>query len=197
MRYVSNIITSNGFSVPSMEYDLNFTPPCSLSVIDTQSGGEQKNFLGYDCIGCGIDFINVRGLAVRHTVKTASLHQYVRMADTRHGVSPIDYKEQDVISLGGEKNLLGSSVVSIYTKDETVSVYGREGSVCSWDTSSTSRELITLYDLLLRLCDMTELNLLTYETIQIGSVSRLYRTVIRLLHNSDAEVFYTKMLCVG
>lgn len=205
MRYVSKIVNSKGVSVTSLVHFLghknehNYT----IYVSDTDSCSVEVADNNVPCLGFVIDEANTRKLIVCHTKKTATLHRYVNMTEAVVGIPPFKYKKADLFSMKSRQAYVepGNSVLDISISDDMICVYD---SVAVWTGADGDIIAIEpLYDTLIRLCRRTGLNLMSYETIQIGNSSVPCRTTVRLLHTSEADVFYMKMLleanggCVG
>lgn len=66
------------------------------------------------------------------------------------------------------------------------------------DINTCHRECIVetgqdLYDTLISVCQGIKRNVMLYDTVQLGSTSPLYSTVIELKHGVDEDVFFLKM----
>lgn len=199
MRYVSAVQDVHGNQIDGFEYPLSEELNSRITVSDTASPGKDyiDRSVGFDCIGRGINFADASGVVVRHTLKTATLQRYVNVAETRRGVYPLDFKDSDICNVEKHELMLKSqshSIISLLFGQDVIPVFGVGGSATSWSKlNGLQKTLLPLYDLLIILCRRTGLNLMSYETIQLGSRSMLWQSTIRLLHTEEANRFYTKM----
>lgn len=199
MRYISSIRDLEGRELNSFEYSLSDGFRYNLGIVDTNTMTRVDFDVssGHNCIGRGINFAASTGVVVKHTHKTACFQRYINMAETRHGVCPVEYRSSDVYEV--EHNCFkrqeeGHSVLEILFVNDVVSVYGVGGSVAVWgEGGDVSQDIMPLYDLFISLCRDTGLDLTRYETIQLGSRSMLWQTTIRLIQSTEAKRFFTKM----
>lgn len=199
MRYVSSILTPHGVNINSFEYPLNdgFSHQITVSDVESQSVLGLDTSAGFDCIGRGLNFADATGVVVCHTIKTATLQKYVNVAEIRRGVYPLDFRDADVCIMDKREYNLTSkthSIISLLFGNDVVLWFGVGGSVVRWSKmNGVEKTILPLYDLLIILCRQTGINLMSYETIQLGSRSMLWQSTVRLLHTEDADRFYTKM----
>ena len=185
MRYVSSIRNSSGRQVDAFEYPLSDCYKYNLSYATLDDG---LNIT----VGRGTDYVNSLGVVVRHTAFQAALHRHINVLDTRSCMTPLRYRQADRANFTTGELIKGNnSIIEIAFPNDTVLTYG---TVCSWESRGVDgRRLCTLYDVLAKLCRCFRLNVMAYETIQLGSAKNLWQTTIRLLHNREADCFYTKM----
>ena len=199
MRYISSIRDLEGNELDSFEYQLSdgFTHNLVIFDTDTMSKTDIDLTAGHNCIGRGLNFTASTGVVVRHTHKTACFQRYINMAETRHGVRPVEYRSSDVYEISDnrfKRQKDGNTVLEILFANDIISVYGQGGSVAVWGEGGEDHsDIMPLYDLFISLCRDTGLNLMQYETIQLGSRSMLWQTTIRLIQSAEAKRFYTKM----
>lgn len=199
MRYVSSILNPSGHPVSAFEYPLGDGFSHQITVSDTESQAELgiDTSAGFDCIGRGLNFADATGVVVCHTKKTATLQRYVNVAEIRRGVYPLDFKDADICVMEKHDFRLNSqthAIISLLFGHDVILWFGQGGSVTSWSKlNGTEKVILPLYDLLIILCRRTGINLMSYETIQLGSRSMLWQSTVRLLHTEEANRFYTKM----
>lgn len=195
MRFVDAILDKDGLEVDSLIYCLSV--PCSYKILVQDSElGLLPSYTGYDCIGRGLDFAGGNGVVVKHTIKTAMLHDYINIAETRVGVKPFNYKlaDQYLVNKNYRYKKHGNYILDIRVPSGEIALLGESGSCVVWTKPDMGGVILcTLYDFLVFLCHISKMNVMKYETIQIGSRDRSFRSTIRLLHTPDANRYFTKM----
>ena len=152
-----------------------------------------------DFLGLGVDMEDGTGVAVKHTLKTANLHNHIVSAETRICTPILSADYEDLIILCAGSRLTyreGTSGVAAALNMQTdiVKCLGLSGSVVTRQASPCDiPAVMTLYDLLGGLCLESRMNLLTYEVLRIYAPDRRYETVIRLSRTKQSQRFFTKM----
>lgn len=208
MKYISEVIGYPDGVVPGLFYR---TPSAGayirLGVYDTDTG-ETDSYCGDSvealvkagCFGCTGKDIFSGGAVVSNSAKTIQIHQYIKSAVTRIGSSR-NWALSDICILnkGGRpthRRVDGRGRLTVEMGSDSVTMRGVGSSIGIRQNGIGTRiDVYNMYDLLGSLCRDCELNLLTYDTIRLytrsGEDSSM--TTIELLHDAEANRFFTKM----
>lgn len=195
MKYVTNIRNPEGEDVKSAFYSVNEEGYVFTVVENEKSKTESSNL---NCVGRGISIPGHNVVAVCHSAKTARLQNYVNMAETIVYCKPQSFRVRDGLVLENgtvfNRDIHGNKILCVVTRTDTIKVMGDGGSVVLRKSlASPAPSILTLYDLLIELCKLCNMNLMSYETLQICNAKRGYETLIRLIHNRESERFFLKM----
>lgn len=198
MQYVKQIEDE----VPSMQFDL-FSPRYLMVTVhdtDTNTDAEMAaDEILYEFI-VGVGFVDSFGVVVRHSQKTASLHNHIVFAETTIGSGMGKYPGSDycVILNNGlysfSNGTDGHELLSINISDNSPEVAGLLGSVVKCVSKfAPSYRLCTLYDYLGYLCRSSGLNIFSYQKLHLFSELRSVSTIIKFSESDEAKRFFMKM----
>lgn len=156
-----------------------------------------------ETLGVGLCPEDNTGYVVKHSIKTASLHQYLHTWKCQYSVKVHRLENADTLFY---KPLFGgtnkrSNVIEVQMADHKLSVFGTRGSVVRFMDSETtsmyvggySRATYTLYDFLILMCRSLKVNLMAYEYIRFMSKVHCWVVTLGLKHDVEADRFWTKM----
>lgn len=206
MRYISEICSQVEGVVPQYRYFMGVDDPNYSAVLTDLDTGESSSVDGKlipyfnDVLGFSDHALPSEWVAIMNTSKTAMLHKYVRSCLTTYMSNVAEFSDVDISILyagglsdntgvsGGRRNLV------IDTINESIKVSGKLGSVCVREAHFSGVSSVhTLYEFLGMMCRETHLNMMSYETIQFYHRTQGYRTYVSLVHNQEADRFFTKM----
>lgn len=206
MRYISSL--AGVISVDNIEeyggyFDSGFYGDVEVTDLDTGDIERVRDVIAKDAIGTGYDSYMCRWCAVEHTHKTALLHKYIEWAETDvyHDIRPLP--KADRLYYG--TNIMereDSDTLDIIMGDYRVVLCGAiRGSVVVWRGPSPKQYqlgcgqpvFMTLYDMLIKLCRYTKVNVFQYREIQFSSAKLRWYSYLKFKQTDEARRFLTKM----
>lgn len=192
-RYVSKIQV-DGECIPYAIWSRVSNTVVTTTNMDTGVTEEVSDFPIDDCYGFSPRRNNGTCVIVCHTPPAVQLYKYIELAKTRRKgitvppgfwVEYADFKLQQDDETKTLKIIVKGTAIKLYEPCSSV-VYVK-------NFRSSSYKFISLYDFLISLCKLTDLNVMLYDTVKITSDCWVGETEIRFRHEREADRFFLKM----
>lgn len=206
MKYISKIVAIPNGEVDFLNYDMwNKDIRFYVMVSDTEKPGVVVK-VGGDMIPYRIDLLGFSDSAletcwsvVKNSAKTVLLHSFIESAVPSYAINSEALLNADSCLLYSGKQAhftVGSrrDTLVVETINEAFQCFGKSGSVAVCrDKFSGVSQVMTLYDMLGRVCSLTGLNLMRYTSVYLVNKSMKSKSVVRFRHDSEADRYFTKM----
>ena len=198
MKYVSRIETASGERLSLIGQSNRFEKGTRVFITDTETGVTapvaNKRVRDLDCLGVAGDVASFSTAIVRYDKVSATLYKYVNEAYSCIGTDGVVFQGADNLAGQSVAKADGNTRIVIATSQDKYRACGKFGSVVAKQTGYNGQvSICTLYDLLGMLCRKYEMNLMSYEVIQLYSKLSSYTTTLKLSRSPEAMRFFMKM----
>lgn len=190
MKYVTKIVDSDGKSYKGVRYGLVDTDRFKITTTDFDTGRMHVGHEVKQCVGCGREYGSASVACAVHTEEAARFTKYVTYLGSDGFIQGVF----DVINKHGlVKKLDGADGLNMKISDDTLIFAGEQGSVVTYmNPRSGQVAILPLYDLLRRLCQIYNLNIMGYKYLQFTSDVRPYKHMFEFIHNKESDRFFLK-----
>lgn len=189
MKYVSGICDRDGKKYRGIRYGLVDSDRFKITETELETGRVRVTHDIKDIIGRGREFGSASLACAVHSEEAAKFCQYVEYL----GDSGLNGEFDTVDLINGVGQFTGSDYLKLRISNDTLLFAGENGSVVTYmNPRSGQVAILALYDLLVRLCRLHEVNIMGYKSVQFYSTVRPYIQTLRFIHNKEADRFFLK-----